>query len=284
MKHPAAVFIETPRTRAHGGNKARPQRNGAGCPTEWPHRVQTSGTGAPQDEPRLRASLTGATPRPRTDPASEPDAFPNMARSRKTRPFLDASCPVRSLCVGTSLRESRNTSQGVLENVTGSLGNVTLLPVLSQGVRSWPGNVPQTVSLCGAIPRVRLQGDIARRADATSTPPIHSTCVYPACGLPPPSSLRRDCGDGSRYSVVNVQPPGGPQPDSAADRRGSAAVQTEHAPRAWLAYLGEASIPPETPNLARPRKSVGRITIPPKPAPGSAGRASPAVPEASTHD
>ena len=147
VKHPAAVFIETPRTRAHGGNKARPQRNGAGCPMEWPHRVQTSGTGAPQDEPRLRASLTGATPRPRTDPASEPDAFPNMARSRRTRPFLDASCPVRSLCVGTSLRESRNTSQGVLENVTGSLGNVTLLPILSQGVRSWPDNMPRTVSL-----------------------------------------------------------------------------------------------------------------------------------------
>ena len=197
MKHPAAVFIETPRTRAHGGNKARPQRNGAGCPTEWPHRVQTSGTGAPQDEPRLRASLTGATPRPERIPR------PSRIRSqtwlgpeRAVHSWMHPAW-LRSFCVGTSLRESRHTSQGVLENVTRSLGNVTLLPVLSQGVRSWPGNVPQTVSLCGAIPRVRLQGDIARRADATSIPPIHSTCVYPACGLPPPSSLRRDCGPGS---------------------------------------------------------------------------------------
>ena len=132
-------------------------------PTEWcrlPYGVASQGTdirySTPQDEPRLGASLTGATPRPRTDPASEPDAFPNMARSRRSRPFLDASCPVRSLCVGTSLRESRNTSRGVLENVTRSLGNVTLLLILSQDVRSWPGNVPQTGAEVWAVPRFRL--------------------------------------------------------------------------------------------------------------------------------
>ena len=102
-----------------------------------------------------------------------------------------------SLCVWTNLRESRNTSQGVLENVSRSLGNVTLLLILSQGVRSWPANVPQTGAEVWAIPRVRLQRDIARRANVTSTPLFHSTCVYPACGLPLPSSLGRDCGPGS---------------------------------------------------------------------------------------
>ena len=67
-------------------------------PTEWcrlPYGVASQGTdirySTPQDELRFGASLTGATPRPRTDPTSEPDTVSNMARSRRSRPCLDES-------------------------------------------------------------------------------------------------------------------------------------------------------------------------------------------------
>ena len=76
-------------------------------PTEWcrlPYGVASQGTdirySTPQDELRFGASLTGATPRPRTDPPSEPDAISDMARSRRNRLFLDESCLARvALCL-----------------------------------------------------------------------------------------------------------------------------------------------------------------------------------------
>ena len=197
MKHPAAEFLETPRIRAQGGNKARPPRNGAGCPMEWPHRVQTSGT-----QP-LRTS-SGLEPRWQVL-RLVPERIPRPSRIQ-SQTWLGPEGAVHawmnptwlgSLCVWTNLRESRETSQGVLENVSRSLGNITLLLILSQDVRSRPDNVPRTGAAVWAIPRVRLQRDIARRADATSIPPLHSTCVYPAKDLPRPSSLCRGCGPGS---------------------------------------------------------------------------------------
>ena len=175
-----------------------------------------------------------------------------------------------SLCVWTSLRESRKTSQGVLGNVSRSLGNITLLLVLSQDVRSWPDSVPQTVSLCGPFP-----GSASRGASLAARMRRRPPSFTPPASIQLADRPRRPfwgwAAGLARPSMVNVQFPGDPQPGSDANPRGFAAVQPEGTPGTWLVCLGGTSSPLSKHNLVRLRKSVGRVTNPPKLTPAQPG-------------
>ena len=124
----------------------------------------------PQDGLRFGASLTGAAPPPRTNHPSELKNVLKHDQLPRSRPCLGGFNLAR-----VALRPDQD------QRVS---GNATLTLIPTQVVRSGPANVPRPVPKCGRFPGSASGGNIARRADATSIPPIHSTCVYPAKDLP----------------------------------------------------------------------------------------------------
>ena len=140
---PAAVFIETPRIRAHGANKARPQRNGAGCPMEWPpgfkHQVLY-----PSGQTPVRSLADGGSA-----------ATPNGSLVRAENVLKHDQLPRSRPCLGGFNLARVALRPDQCQRVS---GNATLTLIPTQAVRSGPATVPRPVPKCGRFPGTATGG------------------------------------------------------------------------------------------------------------------------------